>query len=81
VFADKKLTNISKVAKTPFEFVACLYTLRVTALIGKQFNTLLLKQSGLCPAFYKHSQTSVNSISLNKVLDILEEHDLIEQID
>jgi hypothetical protein len=53
VLIDKKLTKISKDCKSAFEFLALLYTLRVSALIGRQFNTQVLKQSGLCPASYK----------------------------
>lgn len=59
--------------------VACLYTLRISALLGESFNTIDLNQSGLCPAQFWLGQFS--TFPLTSVLDILEENDFIEMID
>jgi len=75
VFYDHKLKHIIKSAASPQIVVACLYTLKVSNLIGQQFSTVILKDSGLCPQQFQAG------VSLNNILDILEENDFIEMID
>jgi len=55
-----------------------LFTLRVAALVGEQFCTEMLIESGICPLTFKYS--ALNQASIFKILDILEENDFIEMI-
>jgi hypothetical protein len=70
---------IGQQASSELVVVACLYTLRVAALVGSQFDTQILKGSGLCPKQYVIS--TLSSVALTSILDILETHDFIEIID
>jgi hypothetical protein len=74
-----KASNIyRKTADQPLIYVACLYTLHVTALLGYQFSTDMLINSKVCPKYFQISQ--VKQISLFQILDVLEEGDFIEMI-
>jgi hypothetical protein len=79
VYLDQKLENIHKQTQAPLAVVVCLYTLRVSSMIGHTFSNSMLTGSGLCPHEFKVGL--VNYMPLNRVLDILEEHDFIELID
>ena len=78
VFFDDRAQNMARLAATPQVVVACLYTVRVCALVGSRFSTQLLLGSGVCPPVFQQSQLS--KIALFKILDLLEENDFIEMI-
>ena len=78
VFTDRKIEKILQTTCSPLAVIACIHTLRVSAVIGFTFQTSMLTGSGLCPSEFR---LGPDLLSLHKTLDLLEEHDFIELVD